>query len=243
MAKKSVPSEKSTATTASRAFGYCRVSTVEQTKGESLTVQRQLIAAQAKRLGKSLVKIYTDEGVSGSMPLQKRPHGRELLEAVLHGEITKGDTIIASKLDRMFRSAHDALTVSKTFKKRAISLSLLDIVGGEDVTADGMATAFFSMAAVFAQLEHDRIGERITEAKAVQKRKGLALGGDRPFGYRIGQGRKLVAIPKEQEAIQLIRRLRKKKHALRKIAHDVLAQYPGLKLSHTTVASVLRRHP
>jgi DNA invertase Pin-like site-specific DNA recombinase len=231
----------SSTTTESRAFGYSRVSTVEQAKsGQSLTVQKQLIAAQAKRIGKPLVKIYTDEGVSGSMPLQKRPHGRELLEAVRDEKITKGDTIIASKLDRMFRSAHDALTVSKTFKKRQISLSLLDIVGGEDVTADGMATAFFSMAAVFAQLEHDRIGERITEAKAVQRQRGLALGGDRPFGFRIGAERKLQAIPKEQAAIKTIRKLAKKKIALRKIAEHVQTEF-GLQISHTTVGNVLKR--
>ena len=179
----------STTTTESRAFGYGRVSSIKQVKGESLTVQRELIVAQAKRIGKRLVRIYEDPGVSGGIPLQKRPAGRQLLEAIEQGEIRLGDVIIASKLDRMFRSVKDAHTVAAIFKKRKISLNLLDLLGGTDVTGDGMAEAFFGIAAVFARLEASRIGERITEAKAVQRQKGLALGGDRPFGYRIGAGR------------------------------------------------------
>src|SRR2546426_373829 len=84
-------------------------------------------------------------------PLKKRPAGRDLLKAVQSVEIKAGDLVIAAKLDRVFRSVSDAVTIAASFKKRAISLRLLDLMGGEDVTTDGMSSAFFGLASVFAQ--------------------------------------------------------------------------------------------
>src|SRR2546425_2825050 len=225
-----------------KAYGYTRVSTMEQaTGGDSLTVQRQAIERHAKALGKRLAHVYVDEGVSGSKSLEKRPQGRALLLAVQRGDIQRGDVIIASKLDRMFRSAQDAHNVSAIFRKRGISLSLLDLMGGDDVTGDGMAKSFFGMASVFANLERDRIGERIREVKAEHRREGRHLGGSRPFGFTIGKDGHLRPVPKEQNAIRLIRRLRAKKYSLRKIAQMVQLRFPNLKISHTTVGQVSQR--
>ena len=52
------------------------------------------------------VQIYTDAGVSGATKLASRPAGAELLLAM-----KQGDIVIASKLDRMFRSAADAIAM------------------------------------------------------------------------------------------------------------------------------------
>lgn len=239
MSKK--PAETSTTPTTSRVFGYVRVSTVEQTKGDSLHVQAARIREFARRLGLPVVEIYEDPRVSGTIPLQKRPQGKLLLQAVQDKAIRSGDLIIATRLDRMFRRAADTHKVADILKKRQISLRLLNVFGGDDMTADGMARAFLGMAAVFAELESSMIGDRIAEVKLAQKQKGLALGGDRPFGYKIGAGRKLLLVPKEQAAIPLIKRLHKKKMSLRKIADQVRTQF-DLSVSHTTVAAILRRH-
>jgi DNA invertase Pin-like site-specific DNA recombinase len=48
-----------------------------------------------------------------------------------------GDIVIAAKLDRMFRSALDALGVIRDFQRQRISLWLLDL--GGDVSGDGIA--------------------------------------------------------------------------------------------------------
>ena len=184
-----------------------------------------------------MARVFTDEGISGSVPLQKRPAGRELLKAV-----QPGDTIIASKLDRMFRNARDAHTVAEQLKQRSIGLRLLDVMAGADITTgDGMVRAFFGMAVVFANLERDRIGERIREVKAAQKKAGEFLGGSRTFGYTKGRDGKLHPNPTEQKAIRYILRIRTK-HSLRDIANTLVPQrFPGLKISHTTVSEVLKR--
>jgi len=54
--------------------------------------------------GLTLDKVFVERGVSGSKPIADRPQGAALL-AVLQ----PGDTVITPKLDRMFRSALDAL--------------------------------------------------------------------------------------------------------------------------------------
>src|SRR5947208_6282999 len=131
-------------------FGYARVSTAAQVKdGESLDVQRRKIEGRALELGKTVDHIYVEEGVSGSKPLGERPQGRALLAAV-----KLGDTVICSKLDRMFRSAADALQVLEEFKRRKISLYLLDL--GGDCTSDGIAKLVFSILAAAAEFERFR---------------------------------------------------------------------------------------
>jgi putative DNA-invertase from lambdoid prophage Rac len=57
-----------------------------------------------------------ERGVSGSVSLTDRPQGKALLATV-----KPGDVIITAKLDRMFRSALDALGVLGDLKAQKIS--------------------------------------------------------------------------------------------------------------------------
>ncbi len=92
-------------------FGCCRVSTARQhDEGESLDVQRRQIEGYGIMRGMIVDEIVIEEAVSGSIPLHQRPK-----DAALLAGLTAGDAIIAPKLDRLFRSALDALTVVDTF--------------------------------------------------------------------------------------------------------------------------------
>ena len=62
--------------------------------------------------------------MSGSKPLGERAQGKRLLKA-----LRPDDVVIASKLDRIFRSALDALQTVEDFKGRGVSLHLLDLGG------------------------------------------------------------------------------------------------------------------
>ena len=72
----------------------------------------------------------TLDGVSGSVPVAERLKG-----GALFAKLAKGDVVIAPKLDRLFHSALDALTVVEDLRKRDVSLRLLDLGG------DGLAEA------------------------------------------------------------------------------------------------------
>jgi DNA invertase Pin-like site-specific DNA recombinase len=173
--------------------------------------------------------MFIERGVSGTKPLAERPQGAELL-AVLQ----PGDAIIASKLDRVFRSALDALTAARQLRKLQIALHLPDL--GGDVTTNGNAKLFFTMASAFAEAERDRLQRPITEVKRLQ-RKRRYLGGTAPWGWRVGEAGELEPIPEQQAAIRHMRRLREEGKSLRTIARMMAAA--GISISHAGVKNAL----
>jgi putative DNA-invertase from lambdoid prophage Rac len=215
-------------------YGYCRVSTAKQAaEGESLDVQRRQIEGYALMHGLALDGIVVEEGVSGSVPVAERPAAGPMF-----AKLAKGDVVIAPKLDRLFRSALDALKVVEELKARRVALHLLDL--GGDISGNGLSKLFLTIAAAFAEAERDRIRERIGQVKADQKARGRYLGGKVPFGFRRRgpDGGELVPYEAEQEAIREIVSLRAQGKALRAIAQAVAAK--GHKLSHEGVAGVLK---
>jgi putative DNA-invertase from lambdoid prophage Rac len=213
-------------------YGYCRVSTIRQAaEGESLDVQRRQIEGYALMHGLALDQIVVEEGVSGSIPVAERPAAGPLF-----AKLMKGDVVIAPKLDRLFRSAFDALKVVEDLKKRGVKLHLLDL--GGDIAGNGLSKLFLTIAAAFAEAERDRIRERIGQVKADQKARGRYLGGKIPFGFRRGESGELVPHEGEQEAVREMVALRSQGKPLRAIAEAVRTK--GLKISHEGVAGVLR---
>ena len=167
-------------------YGYCRVSTARQaTEGESLDVQQRQIEGYALMHGLTLASVLVEEGVSGSVPVEERPVGGPLF-----AKLQRGDIVIAAKLDRLFRSALDALKVVESLKRRGVKLHLLDL--GGDIAGNGLSKLFLTIAAAFAEAERDRIRERIGQVKADQKARGRYLGGKVPFGFRRGDAGELV---------------------------------------------------
>jgi putative DNA-invertase from lambdoid prophage Rac len=190
-------------------YGYCRVSTLRQAnEGESLEVQRRQIEGYALMHGLALDDVVIEEGISGSVPVAERPRG-----GALFAKLEKGDVVIAPKLDRLFRSALDALTVVEDLRKRGVSLHLLDL--GGDISGNGLSKLFLTIAAAFAEAERDRIKERVSQVKADQKARGRYLGGTVPFGFRRGENGQLVPHEVEQEAIREMVALRAQGKVLR----------------------------
>ncbi|WP_448208152.1 recombinase family protein [Azospirillum sp. sgz302134] len=192
-------------------YGYVRVSTETQaTEGEGLDVQRRQIEGWCHMRGLPLDQVVTEAGVSGSIHLRDRPKGGLLLDV-----LRPGDTLIAPKLDRLFRSALDALQMVEWFKERQVSLVLIDL--GGDVATSGLSKLFLTIAAAFAEAERDRIRERIAQAKRDQKSRGRYLGGKVPFGFEVNYDGKLKPKADEQAIIDRILELRDAGASLRTI--------------------------
>jgi len=183
-------------------LAYCRVSTEEQGKNTSIPEQERMLRGYAMLKGAQPfdVVVFTDNGVSGSVPLEEREGGKEMLEAA-----RKGDVIVAVKLDRLFRSARDALNTAEDLKRKGIDLVLTDM-GNEPVTGNGAAKLFFTLLAAVAEFERDRITERITTGKRAKAKSGGYNGGEAPFGFKKING-KLEEWPAEQEVLSTIRNL------------------------------------
>jgi putative DNA-invertase from lambdoid prophage Rac len=219
-------------------YGYCRVSTVKQSEeGESLEVQERKIQGYATMHGLTVDKVFVERGVSGSKPLDERPEGTLLM----HG-LREGDTIITPKLDRMFRSALDALHILGELKERKVSLHMIDL--GGDVTGNGISKLVFTILSAVAEAERDRIRERVQETKDDQRRRNRFLGGRVPFGWTVRRdaedtpGGDLEKQPKEQAAIKKMQKMHSEKKSLRAISEAMKAA--GFNVSHQGVAEVLK---
>jgi DNA invertase Pin-like site-specific DNA recombinase len=217
-------------------YGYCRVSTTKQAdEGESLTVQQRALSGYAMQHGMHLTKVFVERAVSGSTPLAKRPEGGKLLAA-----LQPGDAILVPKLDRMFRSAIDALNVVTDLRDGQIALHMLDL--GGDVSSNGISKLVFTILSAVAEAERDRIRERISEVKRDQRARNRHLGGTRPFGFRKvhtpPRGFDLVPVPEEQEAIKHIVQMRSSGDSLRAITATMAAK--GFRLSHMGVGKIFR---
>ena len=214
-----------------RVFGYARVSTLQQSQeGLSLEVQQRVIEGYAMQHGMTVAKVFVERGVSGSKPLQERPEGSALIR-----DLRPGDTVITPKLDRMFRSALDALGILAKMKDAGIALHMIDL--GGDTTTNGVSKLVFTILSAVAEAERDRTRERIAEVKADQRKRGRYLGGIVPFGFTRGEDGALVRIPELQAAIRKMRKLHGQGLALRPIAEAMRAE--GVAISHMGVQAVL----
>lgn len=193
-----------------RVFGYVRVSTAEQaSNGDSLATQRQQIAGYAMMKGWKLADVFVESGVSGSVPLADRAEGARLLAAA-----RGGDVIITAKLDRMFRSASDALATLEALKGDDVSLHMIDL--GGDVCGNGISKLVFTILSAVAENERDRLRERIREVKRHLASQNVYAGGRRPYGFDVIDG-KLLPNPEEQELLTKMRELRDAGSTLRDI--------------------------
>lgn len=212
-------------------YGYVRVSTTQQADaGESLDVQRRQVEGWAHMQGVQLAAVFVERGVSGSTPIAERPEGGRLW-----AQLRRGDVVVAAKLDRLFRSALDALQTVEALRARGVGLVMLDL--GGDVSGNGLSRLFLTIAAAFAEAERDRIRERVVQVKADQRGRGRYLGGWVPFGFTVGEDGALVPDPAQQAAIRDARAMRAAGATFRAVQADLAAR--GHRLSLDALHRVL----
>jgi len=214
-------------------YGYVRVSTLQQAnEGESLDTQLRQIQSYSVLKGYEipLENYITERGVSGSLEFEKRPEGGKLFE-----QLTSGDVLIFSKLDRAFRNTRNALNTLHELKQRGVSVHFIDL--GGDVTNDGIGSVIFTILSAFATFERERIATRIREVKQVQKSDGKFLGGFTRFGYKVEDAR-LIPNPEEQVIIREMRDMKRRGMSLRRIS-AWLNRAHGVQMSHSTVSTFI----
>jgi putative DNA-invertase from lambdoid prophage Rac len=201
-------------------LSYARCSTEEQASEGTTTLAEQQRKNRALAMMRGVdgfdIVDYVDAGVSGSIPLCERPEGKRMLK-----EMKAGDVICAAKLDRIFRSALDALQTVELLKTKQIDLVLLDI-GTDPVNGNGISRLFFTMISAFAEFERTRIAERMHDGREAKRRNGGCIG-QVPYGYRkVGSGKTSVLEedPNEQAVIAKAKAL-SKDHGLYTIAKKI----------------------
>lgn len=187
-----------------KALGYKRVSTEEQVKnGSGLEIQEKEIREHCKKNKIELVNIYADEGISGANDATKRKGLNDLLDYCKKNDI---DIILVTKMDRLARDVYIQLWIEKELlvcDTKIVSISEDNLNG-----TDYMTKAMRQMVGVFAELEKNRIADRLLSGrrnKAEEKKQKAS--GNCPFGYKYSyndQGKTPIVVidPEKAESVK-----------------------------------------
>lgn len=189
-----------------KAVIYLRVSTDEQAKsGLGLEAQKRLCEEAAAKLGITEIQVYSDEGISGSVPIAERPVLSEALAS-----LRKGDTFIVAKRDRIARDMFIALSVEQLLKARKASFISAAGEGSGADTNDLSGLIQRRMFDLFAEVERQMIRSRTKAALQSKKLKGERIGAI-PYGYTLSSdGVHLAVCEREQKIIALVKELKAK---------------------------------
>ena len=152
---------------------YCRVSTDKKEQQESLKNQKEFFAEYARRNGHELVRIYADEGISGTS-LKKREAFKALLLDARAGHF---EMVVVKDVSRFARNTVDALQSVRRLK--GLGINTLFINAGMSAIGDGefVLTLFSAMA----QEESHNTSKRVKWGKRINAGKGRVP--TRIFGY------------------------------------------------------------
>jgi len=170
------------------AIGYIRVSTDKQVEhGVSLAAQVEKIETYCALHDIELLEILEDKGLSGKSVIG-RPAMKQLLKLARQGAM---DTVVTCKLDRMFRSTVDAITIIPELQALGVATHIMDLGGVSLDTSTPMGGFFLTMAAAFGELERKQIGERTRNALRHKRDHGQQYSSVPPFGWDYVDGERV----------------------------------------------------
>ena len=138
--------------------------------------------------------IYADDGVSGTVPLDRRPEGAKLLR---DARLKKFDQLLVYKLDRLGRETRLTLEAVAELEKSGVRVrSMTEEFDSQTPTGRLMMT----MLSGFAAHEREVIRERSMAGTERSAEAGVWLGGIVPYGYRKEgmKGQSRLVISEEQ---------------------------------------------
>jgi DNA invertase Pin-like site-specific DNA recombinase len=167
-----------------KAFAYLRVSGKGQVEGDGFTRQLKAVKDYAKAHDIRLVKVFREEGVSGT--LEHRPALTELMEA-LHGNGVR--LVLIERIDRLARD----LVVQESILAdlRRSEFELVSVTEPDLLQDDPSRIAFRQIMGVFAQYEKTMIVLKLRAARQRTKARTGRCEGRKPFGFHPGEKRVL----------------------------------------------------
>lgn len=179
----------------SSCFIYTRVSSSKQIDGVGLPAQLSACERFAAAQGLTVEGIFTDAGVSGAAPLEKRPQLLELITALKPGMV-----VLVAKRCRVARSVLNHAIIERMVAKKKASILAADGAGnGDDPSAELMR----NILNAFSAFERAQIAARTAAALQQLKAEGRPFSRIPPFGkQRSDCGSLLVDDQEELELLQ-----------------------------------------
>jgi len=198
---------------------YTRVSGRGQVNdGYGLDTQLSECRKWARANGHKIVRVCTDEALSGALDAIDRPGLSCAMEAVRDGDAAG---VLMGRLDRLARAVTVQEATLAVLWKHGASVFTAD--HGEvlqDDPDDPMRTAMRQMAGVFSELDRRMIVKRLRDGRATKAAKGKHAVGLYPYGSKgggAGLDRDAVPDDAEQVAVQRIVALRTEGKSYREV--------------------------
>ena len=156
-----------------RIAAYCRVSTDKDEQLDSLNHQKEFFVEYAKRSDHELVRLYADEGISGTS-LKKREEFRRLLR---DAELGLFDMVVVKDISRFARNTVDALQSIRKLKSMGICTLFLTA----NMDSMGDSEFILTLFSAMAQEESSNLSKRVKWGKKINAEKGRVP--QRIFGY------------------------------------------------------------
>jgi site-specific DNA recombinase len=165
-----------------KAFGYVRVSGDSQIDGDGFPRQVAAIRAYAKQQGIRIVKVFEEEGVTGSKESMDRPAWSDMMLALLSDGVK---IIIIEKLDRLARQLMvQEKTISDLQKE---GFTLVSVQEPDLMSSDPSRIAFRQMMGVFAEYDKSQIVLKLKAARMRKRAKEGRCEGRKPYGHYDGE--------------------------------------------------------
>ena len=157
---------------------YCRVSTDKSDQLNSLETQKQFFTEYVQRTGDHLVKVYADEGISGT----KIKNRKEFLQMMADAEHGLFDMVVVKDISRFARNTVDLLQNIRRLKALGIETQFLTA----NMTSMGNSEFVLTIFGALAQEESANTSKRIKFGKKVNAEKGrvpnIVFGYDKTIG-------------------------------------------------------------
>jgi len=157
---------------------YCRVSTDKADQLNSLETQRKFFIQYAERSGHRLVRLYADEGISGT----KIRHRKEFQRMMADAESGLFEQLVVKDISRLARNTVDLLQSVRRLK--ALGIQTLFLTANMDSMGD--SEFVLTMFGALAQEESANMSKRIKFGKRVNAERGkvpnLVYGYDKVTG-------------------------------------------------------------
>ena len=157
---------------------YVRVSTEEQRERQSIRTQREFADRYCEFHKLAVFRVYADEGVSGTVAMESRPDGRQILK---DARAKKFDQLLVYRLDRLGRDTRLILNAVDELEKLGVRVRSMT---EEFDTANPTGRLMLTMLSGFATHEREVIRERSVAGTQRVAEAGAWLGGIVPYGYR-----------------------------------------------------------
>ena len=157
---------------------YCRVSTDKSDQLNSLEAQKKFFAEYTEKNQYNLVRLYADEGISGTK-IKNRKEFLKLMRDAQHGVF---DMVVVKDISRFARNTVDLLQSIRTLKALGIETTFLTA----NMTVLGQSEFVLTIFGALAQEESANTSKRVKFGKKMNAEKGrvpnLVYGYDKTIG-------------------------------------------------------------